>query len=70
MLTDSLVPCAGSTMKVSVSTSSSICERAATAGRTASFVMTAMSLRPSESDGSATATTRELSPLKPTGTAR
>ena len=65
MLTDSLVPCAGSTMNVSVSTSFAIWLRAATAGRTGSFVMTAMSLSPRESAGSLTASTRAPSSAEP-----
>ena len=51
VLTDSLAPCAGSTMKDRVSTSFAIWLRAATAGRTGSFVITAMSLSPSASRG-------------------
>ena len=57
-------------MKFSVSSSFLIWLRAATAGRTGSFVITAMSLRPSESAGSATASTSAPSSAKPTGAAR
>ncbi len=46
-----------------------ICPRVATAGRTASFVMTAMSLSPSESVGSAMATISAPSWVKPIGAA-
>ena len=69
VLTDSLVPCVGSTMNERVSTSLAIWLRAATAGRTGSFVITAMSLSPSESAGSLTASTRAPSSAKPTGAA-
>ncbi len=56
-------------MKCSVSSNPSICVREATAGRTASFVITAMSVSPSESPGSETATISVPSSVNPTGTA-
>ena len=69
VLTDSLAPMVGSTMKDSVSTSFAIWLRVATAGRTGSLVITAMSLSPSESAGSLTARTSAPSSAKPTGAA-